>query len=547
MARRILTALLAFAARAVSDRRVAAIPSATLAFACGGATPASDLAKPPEYTPAGEAKCKVTKSQGKPLVVEWPSGDRAELEARTRNGVVVVRYSGCELRILPECSAKGAYVYMPVTPKSDLVTIRDQDELYANIPVGAAGLEGTLKKTGQLNVSTTTVGRYVAYPSAAYRDELQGACAGATHIISGFTVGAFEFFAGADASVAGGASVLGAGVGASSKAQRSTLSSDGDARACRGAPAGPNAPPTDCGALIRLETAEILAPGQTRATHSSKSRIGTWVAAGKMCNGIGVQTQGLRQTLVVSETEITATMSTKDCTVTNAHVPIRGDDALVGAGKISCAPHPCTISYKVSANDGSSFDFSKVCPDELPIVMPVMLGGGGDQLFLSTGDAKIACLETFVRQGAAPEIPATAGSENDAPARPEPKAAPRERPAHVIPRRAGQSHAASYVLGGIGVTGLTVGLVTGGMALGEKNTVDSECDAASRTCTQEGLDAAKSGRTLSTVSNVSFGVGIIALGAAIYLMLDSDEAPNVSLLRGPGPQGRASRFNGVKW
>ena len=159
------------------------------------------------------------------------------------------------------------------------------------------------------------------------------------------------------------------------------------------------------------------------------------------------------------------------------------------------------------------------------------------------GGAKVACRETVVRQGAAPDIPAAAGSEKNVPARPEPKSAPRERPAHVIPRRAGQSHAASYVLGGIGVTGLTVGLVTGGMALGEKNTVDSECDAASRTCTQEGLDAAKSGRTLSTVSNVSFGVGIIALGAAIYLMLDSDEAPNVSLLRGPGPQGRASRFN----
>ncbi|MBI3207261.1 MAG: hypothetical protein HYZ29_37330 [Myxococcales bacterium] len=531
----------------MASRSAAALAPAILAFACGGPTPASSFATPPEYASAGEAKCKIRKNQSKPLVVEWPSGDRAELEARTRTGVVVVRYSGCELRILPECSTKGAYAYMPVTPKSDLVTIHDEDELYANIPVGAAGLEGTLKKTGQLNVSTTTVGRYVAYPSAVYRDELKGGCAGATHIISGFTVGAFEFFAGANASGGGGVSVLGAGVGASSRAQRSTLSADGDARACRSAGADPTAPPAGCGALVRLEVAEILAPGQARSTHNSKSRVGTWVAAGKMCNGVGVQTHGLRQTLVVGETELTATMSTQNCTVTNARVPIRGDDVLVGAGKIGCAPNPCTISYKASANDGSSFDFSKVCPDELPIVMPVLLGGGGDQLFLTTGDANVACLETFVRQGGAPETQASSAPKLTAELPPEPKAVPRDgrRPAPVL--GAGPSHTASYVLGGIGVAGVTVGLVTGGMALGKKNTVDSECDGATRTCTQEGLDAAKSGRTLTAVSNVSFAVGVVSLGAAIYLILDADEAPSVAVLRGPGPRGRGTTFNGVRW
>lgn len=62
----------------------------------------------PEYQPLDQTKCKVAASQRRPLIVEWPSADRAALEAQTRQGVVVVRYTGCEMEMLPSCRVKDA-------------------------------------------------------------------------------------------------------------------------------------------------------------------------------------------------------------------------------------------------------------------------------------------------------------------------------------------------------------------------------------------------------------------------------------------------------
>src|SRR6186997_2588172 len=109
--------------------------------ACSGGNAASTLAKPPEFDPKNQTKCGVTKSQAEPLIVEWPSAARGKLEADMRRGVVAVRYVGCDMEVLGQCTAKGSYGYTPITRKRDRITMRDADDLYANIPVGAARLE----------------------------------------------------------------------------------------------------------------------------------------------------------------------------------------------------------------------------------------------------------------------------------------------------------------------------------------------------------------------------------------------------------------------
>ena len=53
---------------------------------------AEPLARAPVYEAQGQSKCSVAVSQDKPLVVEWPSADRAQLEARAKTRVVVIRY-----------------------------------------------------------------------------------------------------------------------------------------------------------------------------------------------------------------------------------------------------------------------------------------------------------------------------------------------------------------------------------------------------------------------------------------------------------------------
>lgn len=231
----------------------------TLGLGLGACAPnLAGQAKPPELDRPGEAKCGVTKSQSEPLIVEWPSTARAKLEALSRTGVVAVRYSGCEMEVLAACNAPGKYVYTAITSKRDRVTIRNADDLYANIPLGAAKLESKLESAGQLDVDMSVVGRYASDRQVVRPDELEGPdCAKATHVVTGLTVGAFEFFAGADATTAGGAAVGNAGAGGSMRSSKELLDSDGKMKTCDAATTSDAKPPEGCGAILRLEVVPL--------------------------------------------------------------------------------------------------------------------------------------------------------------------------------------------------------------------------------------------------------------------------------------------------
>lgn len=234
--------------------------------------------KPPVFAPDGQAKCGVGKSQSEPLIVEWPSAERTELEALAHKGVVVVAYHGCEMRVLPRCRAPGAYAYTAITRKRDVVTITDADELYANVPVGAAALEGKLASSGQLNVSMTIVGRYETSRAFVGDHELDGDCAGATHVVSGITAGSFRFFAGAAAELGAAVDALGAGAGAKSKSSSELLAQDGDEAACAKSATTDAAPPDGCGGLLRIEVVPI---GRAKSVAPSCPAGTAW--DGKQC------------------------------------------------------------------------------------------------------------------------------------------------------------------------------------------------------------------------------------------------------------------------
>jgi hypothetical protein len=246
--------------------------------ACSGGGPVSNLAQAPAFEPKEQTKCGVTKSQAKPLIVEWSSGDRAELEARVKQGLVAVRYEGCEMEVL-RCNVPGSYVYTSITRKDDEIGIKDSDDLYANIPVHAANFEAKLQKSGELHVTMTMVGHYAADRTGVRNVDLQGDCARATHIIAGFTAGAFEFFAGAGADAGGGATLPGAGAGARSTSRRETLNRDGEKAECEKSTPNDKAPPAQCGALLRVEVVPIadarqpVQPGESASLDVS----GDWI------------------------------------------------------------------------------------------------------------------------------------------------------------------------------------------------------------------------------------------------------------------------------
>jgi formylglycine-generating enzyme required for sulfatase activity len=256
-----------------------------LVVACGPGNAASNLAKPPEFAPKDQTKCGVTKSQAKPLIVEWPSSERGELEAHAKRGLVAVRYERCELEMLPRCRVPGSYKYVAITPKSDELVIRDADDLYASVPLGAAKLESRLSRAATLRVAMTIVGRYEADADEVRPDQLTGDCTRATHFVSALTAGAFDFYAEGKAHVGGKATALGAGVGGDSAAERENITKDGDPSACGGATSAAAKPPPSCGALLRIE----VVPFGEAKKHTASCPAGTeW--DGTQCMGKKVVT-----------------------------------------------------------------------------------------------------------------------------------------------------------------------------------------------------------------------------------------------------------------
>jgi len=233
----------------------------TLAFSpgCKPGGAAATVAPDVEYDPADQTKCGVKKSSERPLIVEWPSADRAALETQKRKGLVVVRYEGCEMQVLRQCKAAGEYQFLGVEAKNETVSIRNADELYARMPVYAARFEARLERAGVLNVAMTIVGNYEASTLPTDTSGLEGRCEGATHVVSALTAGAFEFFAGSSAGVGGELSVGNAGGGASSTTSRETLTRDGAVDACVEARRDSAEPPHGCGALLRVEVVPLLA------------------------------------------------------------------------------------------------------------------------------------------------------------------------------------------------------------------------------------------------------------------------------------------------
>ncbi len=225
---------------------------------CGGSNVASDMVEVPEFKPAGQSKCKVTKSSNRPLIVEWPSADRGALEAQMKKGVVAVRYLGCEMQVLRRCTVSGErYAYIPLTPKEDHIRIRNADELYASIPVYAAKFESKLETAGELEVDMTIVGSYETQQHSIHKDELEGDCRGATHFIYAITTGAFEFAAVGSAGVGAGVEAAGVEAGGHSSAEREMLNRDGYKKACESATNADETPPDGCGALLRVEVVTL--------------------------------------------------------------------------------------------------------------------------------------------------------------------------------------------------------------------------------------------------------------------------------------------------
>jgi hypothetical protein len=138
------------------------------------------------------------------------------------------------MRLLPQCRPGGRYVFERTTLATDSIDIKSTDELLAKLPLGAASLEGELKRTGRLVVKTHVSGQARLEGLSADQVSASGDCARATHLLGGLSVGAFSLLSGGE--VAGGVTAEIARLGeAGGKGSRSAeqVRSAGDPDACR--------------------------------------------------------------------------------------------------------------------------------------------------------------------------------------------------------------------------------------------------------------------------------------------------------------------------
>jgi hypothetical protein len=209
------------------------------------------MARAPELADVdNQPRCKLAANHENPLVTEWPAPEKANLEARLREGSVVVSYSGCSLKLLPRCHVKGAYEWRRTTTSTDTLEIRNADDLYAKLPLGAASLEGELQRSGRLAVQTTVVGQFklAAFDPASFPRDPE--CGGATHVIGALTVGTFKLRSGGSASASGRGSVGGFGGGASSSSEETVMREAGAPAKCD--QGSDTAPHPECSSPIQL-------------------------------------------------------------------------------------------------------------------------------------------------------------------------------------------------------------------------------------------------------------------------------------------------------
>ncbi|MCK9460881.1 MAG: hypothetical protein M0R80_14680, partial [Proteobacteria bacterium] len=193
-------------------------------------------------TAVGQHRCGSGEALASPFVVEWDATDLSTFEAKASRDIVFVKYGNCAIELLYGCSDNGIPGrygrYQEPTFTSGTVesfTMRNEDEVWAKLPLGAAKFGGSVQVGESLELKYFVSGavnatrNYIERPSIADNPR----CQGATHFVSAYNLGAFELLAhkgataGVDVGVQGGA-----GVGGSTSSASSNLKQGGALDSC---------------------------------------------------------------------------------------------------------------------------------------------------------------------------------------------------------------------------------------------------------------------------------------------------------------------------
>lgn len=195
-----------------------------------------DLEVPDGATPV----CTEGRLPTEPDLMAWDSSSRANLASMHEEGVIAVRYQldGCEpkLTVLPNCIGPQDpdYKYKPYSA-TDKKIARTTQELFAELPLGAASLRAKLGRDRAVRTDYALVGLLTLPPASAWRrEDLQGTgCQEATHVVARIYLGGFALASGNATEVEAAASFFAIGnAGAAHQSQRIEVQTEGEEDAC---------------------------------------------------------------------------------------------------------------------------------------------------------------------------------------------------------------------------------------------------------------------------------------------------------------------------
>lgn len=184
--------------------------------------------------------CTEARLPTEPDLMAWDSASRANLASMHEEGVIAVRYQldGCEpkLTVLPNCIGPQdpLYKYKPYSA-TDKKIARTTQELFAELPLGAASLRAKLGRDRAVRTDYALVGLLTLPPASAWRrEDLHGTgCQDATHVVARIYLGGFALASGNATEVEAAASFFAIGnAGAAHQSQRIEVQTEGEEDAC---------------------------------------------------------------------------------------------------------------------------------------------------------------------------------------------------------------------------------------------------------------------------------------------------------------------------
>jgi hypothetical protein len=184
------------------------------------------------------------------------------------------------MRPITSCTVRGSYRWQRTTPSSEAIDIRNEDELFTKLPLGALALEGELQRAGRLQVRTAVSGQYVLEGSTAADVPDYGDCSGATHLLVGVSMGAFKLHSGGSLQASGGVEAGAYRAGAGTNSSETLLREAGDFESCKAST--DDHPEMSCSSPIQAFLAPLprftkeRGAGTLRVTFSAGGDAGAW-------------------------------------------------------------------------------------------------------------------------------------------------------------------------------------------------------------------------------------------------------------------------------